>query len=196
MGGMNRTILTITTLAITLAGIGGAQDAEEYKLELRLLGAHAFGSELLQAPSFSAGAEGAFRLTNVVSLIANYHHIGTPFCFSWDNCTQPVIIAGRAFEPTHMQINYEVMGGVRLSLPNRTGITPYVSGVAGGVNYSYGSTSYATPAVAIGADVDYRLTSRLGITSAAYRVLDTVPIYGGHAFPGYGRMDAGVYFRF
>ena len=193
---MKRTTLTIAIFLLGVGGIGRAQEAEEHRFELRLLGSHTFSSEFLHTPALNGGVEGAFRLTNAVSVVANYHHIASTFCFSWDNCTQPIIIGGRAFEQNQSQINYEAMGGVRLSLPNRSRIAPYVSGVAGAVNYSYGSAAHATPAAAIGAGVDYRLTPRLGLTTAAYRVLDVAPSFGGHTFAGYIRVDSGIYFRF
>jgi hypothetical protein len=174
-----RNLVFLTATGIAAAPLLNAGD----KFEVRLLGGVAFGEAVMHSPSPTVGAEFTYRFNGVLSALVGYQHIGADFCFEHD-CAK----ARRS-----RRINDETILGARLSVPNRSRITPSFMVGVGSVRHAYppSFSSHADDAATIGAGIAVRLTPRFGIATEVRRVAPVFVVGGS-----YNRMASGVYFRF
>jgi opacity protein-like surface antigen len=188
--------LVMCALITCVSGFAQNEDLDHGRKEIRLFGGSAVGNAVLHAPAFSGGVEAAVRLNRFIALTGNYayNNLGSQTLkdCSTGGCTE-IAGSGRADE---------FMGGIRVSVPNRHRITPYVALTLGGVrveatarvtspsgNFS-DSQSETKFGAGLGAGLDYRISRRFGFSVDA-RAIEPVPTAAW-----YVRTTGGLYFRF
>ena len=131
------------------------------------------------------GVEAAFGINRYMAATADYSFSsGKVDAFCIFTCIVP---------DEHIQ---EFMGGVRLSLPNHTRLTPYATGTVGGLHFTTSSSTFGPSpsttnfALGIGLGVDIRVARRVGI------LLDLRGIDATSPGQWFVRSTAGLYFRF
>ena len=176
-----------------LAAALNAQDLGKGGFEVRASwGIVNAGNGIDRVISPTIGVEGAFGLSRIIALTAGYTH---------DSLHDPVLVTCRPFlipppkDCTSYEFQHEFMGGVRISAPNRTRITPHLQFALGAVR----QTSTSSPASSAtgktefgfgpGAGLDYKLTRHFGIGVDANYVK-------ANSLPGFYHVTGSVFFRF
>ena len=108
-------------MEFSAAGLAQDGNLTHGRKEIRGFGGMTFGNSYLQRLTFSGGVEVAFGLNRYFGLTADYAYnsLGkdeTAFCIPPSSCT---------FKQTEKA--HELMGGIRISVPNRSRVTPYAS---------------------------------------------------------------------
>jgi hypothetical protein len=144
------------------------------------------------------GIEGAFGLSRFVALTAGYTH-DYLLDSALVTCDKPAFIQpGETFRLKNCisyEFQHEFMGGVRISAPNRSRITPHLEFSLGAVK----QTSTSSPAdfatgktefgLSPGAGVDYKLSRHFGLVVDANFVK-------ANRITGFYHVMGGVFFRF
>ncbi len=173
---------------LLFCGVGFSQsaDLERGRYEVRGFGGLAGdSSNIFGDPKFSGGVGAAMGLNRYVALTGHYalDRIGrSNWCF-FGPC------APLANEKAH-----EFMGGLRLSFPNHSRITPYAAGTIGAVrlvNFSSSATIPSTQfAVGVGVGLNIRIHQRIGVA------LDLHAVHAVSTEVWVIRPTAGFYYRF
>ncbi len=190
---MNQVLRQCFLLMGLLTAVLNAQDLGKGGFEVRAYGGIInAGGGPVRITSPTAGVEGAFGLSRFVALTAAYTH---------DSLHDSALVTCRAFlipppkDCTSYEFQHEFMGGVRISAPNRTPITPHLQFALGAVRQTSTSSpaSFATGETEFGfgpgAGLDYKLTRHFGIGVDANYVK-------ANRLPGFYHVTGSVFFRF
>lgn len=145
----------IVVFMLLFCGAGFSQSAhlEQGRFEVRGFGGLAGdSSNIFGDPKFSGGVGAAMGLNRYVALTGHYalDRIGrSNWCFSGP-------CAPLANEKAH-----EFMGGLRLSLPNHSRVTPYAAGTIGAVRLVNFNSSATIPSTQFAAGVGVGLNIRI-----------------------------------
>jgi len=183
-----------------------AQDLEKGRFEIRASGGivNAGNTDMrlsdapLRVVSPAFGIEGAFGLSRFVALTAGYTH-DYLLDSALVTCDKPPFIQpGETFRLKNCisyEFQHEFMGGVRISAPNRSRITPHLEFSLGAVK----QTSTSSPAdfatgktefgLAPGAGVDFKIMRHFGVGVDANFVK-------ANRITGFYHVMGGVFFRF
>jgi opacity protein-like surface antigen len=199
---MRGILLTTAAFVALWGGVACAQDLEKGGFEVRASGGVNAGSRPVEGTSPSFAVEGAYGLSRFVAVTGSYTHdflneTSSLFCTVPGFLSPGVIPSGCNRVDLHSRIR-EFMGGVRLSVPNSSRITPYVRLSIGAVRQTTdssppapfaGSTDKTEFGFAPGAGLDFKLTRHFGVgADATYVKADR--------FTGFYHVTGGVFFRF
>jgi hypothetical protein len=178
--------LVVSMLLFCGVGFPQSADLERGRYEVRGFGGLAVEtSNILGDSKFSGGVGAAMGLNRYVALTGHYalDRIGrSNWCF-FGPCA-----------PLANEKMYEFMGGLRLSFPNHSRVTPYAAGTIGAVrlvNFRSSASSPSTQfAVGAGLGLSIRIRPRFGVA------LDLHAIHAVSTEIWVIRPTAGFYYRF
>jgi hypothetical protein len=177
-----------------------AQDLGKGRFEVRASGGiinAGNGPVRVVSPTF--GIEGAFGLSRFIAITAGYtyHSLRNYALVTCDS--PPFDLPGETFRDkncTSYEFQYEFMGGVRISAPNRSRITPHLQISLGAIKQNSplllpsgltpGKTEFG---FGPGAGVDYKLSRHFGVGVDANFVK-------ANRFTGFYHVTGSVFFRF
>lgn len=173
---------------LLFCGVGFSQsaDLERGRYEVRGFGGLAGdSSNIFGDPKFSGGVGAAMGLNRYVALTGHYalDRIGRSYFLCFSTCP-----------PLADEKMNEFMGGVRLSVPNHSRITPYAAGTIGAVRLVNFGSSVSNPStqlgVGAGLGLNIRIRPRIGIA------LDLHTVHAVSTEVWVIRPTAGFYYRF
>jgi hypothetical protein len=148
------------------------------------------------APAF--GIEGAFGLSRFLALTAGYTHDNLHDSNLVTCDPPPYNLPGETYIPKNCvsyEFQHEFMGGVRLSVPNRSRITPHLQLSLGAIRQTStsGPASFATGKTEFGfgpgAGLDFKITRHFGTSIDANFVK-------ANRYTGFYHVMGGVFYRF
>jgi hypothetical protein len=184
---MNRAFL-IAVLFLRLSNdIVYADDLGKGSFEVRASGGINASNGPGSWPLPSYELQTAFGISKVFALTAGYTHDYLPDTVLGSFCSSPIACNQQEF---HNRI-HEFMGGVRLSVPNSSPITPHLQFSMGAVRQTSDFSSFSRTefGIAPGAGLDFKLSRHFGIGVDANFVK-------ANRFTGFYHVMGGVFFRF
>jgi hypothetical protein len=176
-----------------------AQDLEKGGFEVRAFGGIInAGNGPTRVVSPAVGIEGAFGISRFVALTAGYTHD-----YLHDSalvtCDPPAfILPGQTTIPKNCvsyEFQQEFMGGVRVSAPNRSRLTPHLQFSLGAVR----QTSTSSPASFASGKTEFGLGPGAGVDCKITRHFGTsidVNFVKANRLTGFYHVTGGVFFRF